>query len=346
MVLTLYYNSGATKTITTGWVSEYDFSTVGTSSIKVTYGGKECTYNVTVIAKTLTHITIESTPNRLEYLEGDAVLETDGLAIRAYYDNDTNEVITGNYVVTGYDSAPGTKTITVTYGGKTATFTVEVIAKSVVSIEITKLPNNLTYLEDDAFDPTGLVVTAYYNNNTSGEVTDYTISGYTSTVGTKTITVSYEGKTAKFIVVVNVRVPSTVTSPNLTISGSNISKITAGTTVSSLLSSLNEGEYCKIYKGSSEVSDNTAVGTGMVVKIMDGNTVKASYTVVVTGDTNGDGAISVTDMISVKAHLLGKSTLSGAYATAANTNGDSGISITDFIQVKAKILGKGNIVAR
>ena len=84
----------------------------------------------------------------------------------------------------------------------------------------------------------------------------------------------------------------------------------------------------------------------MVVKIMDGNIVKASYTAIVTGDTNGDGAISVTDMIAIKAHLLKKSTLSGAYATAADTSGDSGISITDFIQIKAKILGKGNIVAR
>ena len=84
----------------------------------------------------------------------------------------------------------------------------------------------------------------------------------------------------------------------------------------------------------------------MVVKIMDGTTVKASYTVIVTGDTNGDGNTTVTDMIAIKAHVLKKSNLSGAYATAADTNGDSGISITDFIQVKAQILGKGTITAR
>ena len=43
---------------------------------------------------------------------------------------------------------------------------------------------------------------------------------------------------------------------------------------------------------------------------------------------------------------LGKTTLSGAYAEAANTNGDSGISITDFIQIKSKLLGKSDITAR
>ena len=84
----------------------------------------------------------------------------------------------------------------------------------------------------------------------------------------------------------------------------------------------------------------------MKVKIMDGDTVKAEYTVVVTGDTNGDGNISVTDMIAIKAHVLGSSTLSNEYARAADTSGDGGISITDFIQIKAKILGKGDIIAK
>ena len=79
-------------------------------------------------------------------------------------------------------------------------------------------------------------------------------------------------------------------------------------------------------------------------KIMDGNTVKASFTVVVTGDTNGDGKTTITDMLAIKSHVLKKTTLSGASAQAADTSKDGGISITDFIQIKASILGKGTIV--
>ena len=71
-----------------------------------------------------------------------------------------------------------------------------------------------------------------------------------------------------------------------------------------------------------------------------------SYTVIVTGDINGDGKISITDMIAAKAHLLNKEIIRGTSATAADTNGDGKISITDFIQIKAKLLGKGSIVAR
>ena len=91
------------------------------------------------------------------------------------------------------------------------------------------------------------------------------------------------------------------------------------------------------------VTDTAVVGTGMVVSIMDGATVKTSVTVVVTGDTNGDGKITVTDMIALKSRLLGKSDLSAAAAKAADTNGDGKISITDFIQIKAHILGKSSV---
>ncbi len=306
--------------------------------------GESLACSVCSKSRALSFITITQYPQKLQYIEGQN-LNLSGLLVTAYYDNNTSAIIS-NYVVSGYDSTPGTKTITVAYNGKTDTFTVTVLAKSLSSIAVTTKPSKLTYTEGDAFDKSGMVVTAYYNNNTSSVVTDYTLSGYKSTSGTKTITVTYGGKTATFTVTVNSRVPATVTSSKHTINGNNISKITAGTTVSSLLSGLNEGSYCKVYKGNSEVSGNTAVGTGMVVKIMDGNTVKASYTVIVTGDTNGDGTISVTDMIAIKAHILNKSTLTGVYAIAANTNGDSRISITDFIQVKAKILGKGSITAR
>ena len=74
-----------------------------------------------------------------------------------------------------------------------------------------------------------------------------------------------------------------------------------------------------------------------------GNTVLQTLTIVVTGDTNGDGKVTITDMLAVKSHLLGKVKLNGAAAKAADTSGDKSISITDFIQIKAFLLGKGSI---
>ena len=269
MVLKLVYSNGTTEMITTGWISEYDFSVMGTRQVKVSYGGKTCTYSVTVVKKSLTSIAIQTSPNKLVYLEGDG-FDTTGLTLIAYYDNGTHDIITSNWVVTGYNSTPGTKTITVTYGGKTTTFTVTVNAKTLTSIAVTKKPTKLMYTEGEAFNKSGLVVTAYYNNGTNATVAEYTVSGYSSTSGTKTITVSYGGKTANFTVTVNKKP-------------------------------------------------------------------------VVTGDANGDGKVTITDMISIKSVLLGKSTLTGDAAKAADTNGDGKITITDFIQVKSHLLGKSRL---
>lgn len=214
-----------------------------------------------------------------------------------------------------------------------------------LSIKITALPNKLTYVEGQEIDVTGLIVEATFENGVTQNVGDVILDYDTSVVGTQTVTVIYGGKTDTFEIVVT-SAPSSVTSSKHTVSENTISKIVAGTTVNELLANLNEGEYCKVFKGETEVTGDSAVGTGMTVKIMAGNTAKATYTIIVTGDTNGDGEISITDMIAIKSHILGKSALTDAAEKAADTSGDSEISITDFIQVKAKILGKGEITAR
>ncbi len=136
-----------------------------------------------------------------------------------------------------------------------------------------------------------------------------------------------------------------ITSSQYTVANGKLSKIPEGTTASQLLSGLNE-KGIKVFSGKKELAANNKVGTGMTAVLMLDDTVLQTLTLVVTGDVNGDGGITVTDMLAVKSHLLKKSKLSGVKATAADANGDNGVSITDFIQIKAKILGKGAITAR
>ena len=106
------------------------------------------------------------------------------------------------------------------------------------------------------------------------------------------------------------------------------------------------GTLVLILMGDGVVANNTLVGTGMTVKILDGTTVKATATIVVAGDINGDGKISITDMLAAKAHILNKSVLGGVYAYGADTSGDGRISITDFLQIKAHILGINKITPK
>ena len=80
---------------------------------------------------------------------------------------------------------------------------IELFEIAPTGIEVTP-PTNLTYTEGEELDLTGLVVTLHYNDGTSETVTEgYTISGYDkNTVGTQTITVTYQGFTATFEVTV------------------------------------------------------------------------------------------------------------------------------------------------
>lgn len=64
-----------------------------------------------------------------------------------------------------------------------------------------------------------------------------------------------------------------------------------------------------------------------------------AMTLVVLSDCSGDGAFSITDMLSVKSMLLELTEFTPAQAQAADCNGDGSVTITDFLQMKQQILG-------
>lgn len=81
--------------------------------------------------------------------------------------------------------------------------TVEWIAKEVVKIELTSLPDKLKYKDGESFDSSGLIVTATYDDGTVQETTNYTLSLQDmSTAGTKTVTVTCGIQTATFDITV------------------------------------------------------------------------------------------------------------------------------------------------
>lgn len=130
---------------------------------------------------------------------------------------------------------------------------------------------------------------------------------------------------------------------HLNASAGLISQINTGVSVSEFLSNLNYPALVKVYNGGAEVTGSAHVGTGMTAKLtVDGNVLQ-SLTIVVTGDVNGDGKITLTDFVQLKAHLLGKTVFSGGCAHAADVNGDGKITLTDFVKVKACLLGKETI---
>ena len=63
----------------------------------------------------------------------------------------------------------------------------------------------------------------------------------------------------------------------------------------------------------------------------------------VTGDVNGDGGCTISDLVLINMHLLGRSTLTDAVAQAADVNGDGNITIADLVLINMHLLGRSTL---
>ena len=83
------------------------------------------------------------------------------------------------------------------------------------------------------------------------------------------------------------------------------------------------------------------VGTGTVVKLYNTEgEEKASYTVIIYGDANGDGIVNAKDLLTIQKNNIQVSALSGVYLTAADVTRDGKVNAKDLLLVQ-----KNNIKA-
>ena len=201
------YNDGSTKVLQPYQYELTGYSNkVGTQTITVTYYGFNDTFEITVVEKQLANIEITKLPDRVEYIEGQD-LDMTGAVITATYNNGTTEVIT-DYNISGFTGEIGINNVIVASGGVSTTFIVTVREKIVTNIDITSLPTKYGYNAGEPLDTTGLVVKAFYNDDSEQEITDYSLVGFSTTPGTHVITVSYAGFTDSFEIFMNEKVLS------------------------------------------------------------------------------------------------------------------------------------------
>ncbi len=89
---------------------------------------------------------------------------------------------------------------------------------------------------------------------------------------------------------------------------------------------------------SQKVQTTGIVGTGWTI-----TTGGKTYTIVVKGDTNGDGEVKATDYMRIKNLIMGTSTLTDAQKKAADVNNDGEVKATDYMKIKNFIMGTSNI---
>jgi hypothetical protein len=137
--------------------------------------------------------------------------------------------------------------------------------------------------------------------------------------------------------------PENVDSSYYNLAGNSImASINPGKTVTAFKNTLlPASELGFIFKdiNSSILNDNNIdkVGTGTTVDIAVGG-VSKRFSLVVYGDIDGDGIIGISDLASLKSHVLRIKTLGGASLLAGQITSNGKIGINDLLAIKKQIL--------
>ncbi len=104
----------------------------------------------------------------------------------------------------------------------------------------------------------------------------------------------------------------------------------------------NPSENLVLYRadGLSVVPDGEIVATGMILRLIINGTTYDERTLVVPGDTNGDGVIDIFDLLPIVDHILDTVPLTGPYLRAADYNNADGVDIFDLLPIVDYILGQ------
>jgi lysophospholipase L1-like esterase len=237
------------------------------------------------------------------------------LTVTANYSDGSKQTVT-NYTLSGTLTV-GNSTITVSYSGKTTTFTVVVTEyiepeepeePSVTLESITADFNqgeNAVYTTDSLDSlKQYLIVTAHYSDNTNQAITDYTLSGEL-VEGNSTITVTYKDKTTTFIVAVSV------------MEGNRLLEITGNSSFGFHLTNYVTAEELPVANGELVFGYDIEPIEGIDVF----QTIGSSGTHPLTAD-------KINDLIAGFTEHVGTSKLSGVVTITDNQNGIYSVSMT------------------
>ena len=185
---------------------EFKSETEQTLTVKFTLTGQQTSSgNAAITAYYVTDpvvssIAVTKAPDKTTYFVGEDFDKT-GMEITATYDTGREEVLTDGFTASGDFATVNNNAVTVSYAGKSASYSVNVVEKQIENIGVTKAPAKLEYYHGDSVDTEGIKVEAYYNDGSVVDVTDKAeITADLTNIGKQTVTVSFDGKSAGYSV--------------------------------------------------------------------------------------------------------------------------------------------------
>ena len=210
-------------------VTGFDSSVANPSQkLTITYVGKTTTYTVKIEdaappAPTVTAIKVNSTNHKTEYKVGEE-LDVTNLTIEVTKSDGTKETVNvESFMVTGFDSSAAnpSQELTITYFGKTTTYTVKIEevtppAPTVTAIKVNSTNHKTDYKVGEDLDVTNLTieVTKSDGSKETVNVDKSMVTGFNSSGANpnQELTITYEGKTATYTIKIeDVTPPTTYT---------------------------------------------------------------------------------------------------------------------------------------
>lgn len=207
--LRLNYDNGSSTIIHSGFEASPDFFTnPGKQLVEVYYEGQRCYFEIEVklSATSIEGIGVLTMPYKTEYELGEYI-DAEGLVIRAYTKNGHLDIDSGFEISPQKLRNEGRQTITVSYEGKSCSFTVTVNDSNILkSIDIASLPTRREYSVGDTVDLSGLSLQLIYGGRTELKTSGFDWSPKElSKAGYQEITVTYEGHSTSFSINVDER---------------------------------------------------------------------------------------------------------------------------------------------
>lgn len=355
--------------------ADSDFSAAGNKKVYInhTFGDvtKGVSYDVTVSGAAVTELSV-SGPNQTTFYK-DVTVDPDaykeGLLVTATFSDGSKKVLSDGFTVEAVGdplnvATPGKYTYKVTYGGKEVTYELEVVGRTVKSLEVTTLPTKTNYAKGESFSSDGIVVNAVYDSGEKEVVSNPTIDSSAfdgNTAGEYTIKVSatVDGQALNTSFVVSVREKTAYTHDDLT-----WKSVMFGQSASTSKMSVDTSEAGKVVieakEGAGKCTDDGQDGIAYYYTELDGTKDNFEITAKVTVDyfitkeksgkaapdnqegfgimvrdaigTNGDSSIFYSNAMSV-----------GGYYGAFNVFGRQGVNSQDDTLGKKNItlIGKG-----
>ncbi len=194
----VYYTDGSSEEVTDFSLGNAVITTVGTQKVTVGYQGLTTSFTVYgVSAKPMQSLMV--TYNGRTVIEGNPVASKD-LYVTAVYTDGTTERIYNYTMNPAKIESLGMTTVTVSYRGKSGSFNVEAIVKTLESISAKY--SGASVEVGRYVNKANLVVKAHYNDGSEEVITDYSLMpARILTLGNNTVSVEYTGMKATFRVV-------------------------------------------------------------------------------------------------------------------------------------------------